>query len=251
MKKFFNYLFTRSSGILFISAIFSSGVLTLSFFLLAYEYPGLLSSEVSVMRSKATISSGLRFQDFTILGKFYLFSGIIPNFLFLILIYRLIKFLLVTFLIESILVILLQFVKRILGIIFSNKNFDRLEKVIKTNKPAIKETVEKLDIKKVVDDLGIKKSEYEIFWIAPIVALVIGFLPMPFGYYIISRLIVSGCALYFAVKFYKQQDNFKPWIFGFLVVLYNPIIPMPLGSKELWLLVNIPTMYYFFINRKF
>ena len=242
MRKFFNYLFKRSSNFLFLIAILSSTFLILSFFLLAYEYPGLLSSEASVMRSKATISSGLRFQDFTILGKFYLFSGIIPNFLFLILIYRMIKFLLV---------ILLQFVGRILGIIFSNKNFDRLEKVIKTNKPAIKETVEKLDIKKVVDDLGIKKSEYEIFWIAPIVALVIGFLPMPFGYYIISRLIVSVCALYFAVKFYKQQDNFKPWIFGFLVVLYNPIIPMPLGSKELWLLVNIPTMYYFFINRKF
>jgi hypothetical protein len=76
--------------------------------------------------------------------------------------------------------------------------------------------------------------------------LAIGFLPMPFGYYIISRLIVSGCALYFAVQvLFKQQDNFKPWIFGFLVVLYNPIIPMPLGSKELWMIVNIPTIYYF------
>ena len=58
------------------------------------------------------------------------------------------------------------------------------------------------------------------------------------------------CALYFAVKLYKQQDNFKPWIFGFLVVLYNPIIPMPLGSKALWMIVNIPTIYYFFINRR-
>ena len=135
----------------------------------------------------------------------------------------------------------MNFIGWIMGIIFSNKNFDMLEKVIETNKPVIKKTVGKLDI---------KKSEYEIFWIAPIVALAIGFLPMPFGYYIISRLIVSGCALYFAVKFYKQQDNFKPWIFGFLVVLYNPIIPMPLGSKALWMIVNIPTIYYFFINRR-
>ena len=141
MRKFFNYLFTRSSGILFISAIFSSAFLTLSFFLLAYEYPGLLSSEASVMRSKATISSGLRFQDFTILGKFYLFSGIIPNFLFLILIYRMIKFLLV---------ILLQFVGRILGIIFSDRNLDsfnkfvsKLEKTLIKHKPKVDKVLKK------------------------------------------------------------------------------------------------------------
>ena len=66
MKIFFNYLFTRSSGILFISAIFSSAFLTLSFFLLAYEYPGFLVNEASVMRSETTISSGVRFQDITI-----------------------------------------------------------------------------------------------------------------------------------------------------------------------------------------
>ena len=146
MKKFFNYLFTRTSGILFISAIFSSGVLTLSFFLLAYEYPGLLSSEASVMRSKATISSGLRFQDFTILGKFYLFSGIIPNFLFLILIYRMIKFLLV---------ILLQFVGRILGIIFSDRNLDSFNKfVLKLEKTLIKHKpkVDKVLKKKIKKD---------------------------------------------------------------------------------------------------
>ena len=153
MKKFFNYLFTRSSNFLFWSAILSSTFLILSFFYLGFNYPELLFNETNIIKDEA---HSPRFQDFTLLGKFYLFSGIIPNSLFLILIYRMIKFLLV---------ILLQFVGRILGIIFSNKNFDRLEKVIKTNKPAIKETVEKLDIKKVVDDLGIKKSEYEIFWI--------------------------------------------------------------------------------------
>ena len=150
MKKFFNYLFTRSSGILFISAIFSSAILTLSFFVLAYEYPGLLVNEASVMRSETTISSGLRFQDITILGKFYLFSGIIPNFLFFILIYRLIKFLLITFLIKFILVILLQFVGRILGIIFSDRNLDnfnkfvfKLEKTLIKHKPKVDKVLKK------------------------------------------------------------------------------------------------------------
>ena len=223
MKKLLNYVFRLSSGVLFLSSIFLSIILVASFFYLAINHETLIVKESN---------QDLTFLNLTLLGKFFIFSGIIPNFFFLIFFFRAVK---------DLIRMIMNFVGWIMGIIFSNKNFDMLEKVIETNKPVIKKTVGKLDI---------KKSEYEIFWIAPIVALVIGFLPMPFGYYIISRLIVSGCALYFAVKFYKQQDNFKPWIFGFLVVLYNPIIPMPLGSKELWMIVNIPTIYYFFINRR-
>jgi hypothetical protein len=223
MKKLLNYIFGLSSGVLFLSSIFLSIILVASFFFLAINHETLIIKESN---------QDLTFLNLTLLGKFFIFSGIIPNFFFLIFFFRAVK---------DLIRMIMNFIGWIMGIIFSNKNFDMLEKVIETNKPVIKKTVGKLDI---------KKSEYEIFWIVPIVALAIGFLPMPFGYYIISRLIVSGCALYFAVKFYKQQDNFKPWIFGFLVVLYNPIVPMPLGSKELWMIVNIPTIYYFFINRR-
>jgi len=223
VKNFFNHIFGLSSGFLFLSSIFLSIILVASFFFLAINHETLIIKESN---------QDLTFLNLTLLGKFFIFSGIIPNFLFLIFFFRAVK---------DLIRMIMNFIGWIMGIIFSNKNFDMLEKVIETNKPVIKKTVGKLDI---------KKSEYEVFWIAPIVALAIGFLPMPFGYYMISRLIVSGCALYFAVKFYKQQDNFKPWIFGFLVVLYNPIIPMPLGSKALWMIVNIPTIYYFFINRR-
>ena len=244
MDKLFSNIFNTRIPKLITIGVLLSIILTASFFYLFYEHTELVIKNLN--------KGGLAPYNLTLLGKFFMFSGFIPNFLFLVAAFKIMK---------ALFLMLLHFTiwisGKILGIIFSNKNFDRLEKVIETNKPAIKETVEKLDInqvktdiKKVVDDLGIKKSEYEIFWIAPIVALVIGFLPMPFGYYTISRLIVSGCALYFAVKLYKQQDKFKPWIFGFLVMLYNPIIPMALGSKELWLLVNIPTIYYFFINRR-
>ena len=93
-------------------------------------------------------------------------------------------------------------------------------------------------------------SQNNIFWVAPMIALAIGFLPMPYGYYMLSRLIVSGCALYFALNSHKKKDKVKLWIFGFIVALYNPFIPISLGSKELWVIVNIPTIYYFFINRK-
>ena len=97
--------------------------------------------------------------------------------------------------------------------------------------------------------MNIQKNKNNLFWLAPIIALAIGILPMPYGYYMLSRLVVSAGALYFAFNFYKINDSFKVWVFGFLVVLYNPIIPISLGSKELWMIVNIPTIYYFYINR--
>ena len=98
--------------------------------------------------------------------------------------------------------------------------------------------------------MNLKKNEFNIFWIAPIAAMVLAILPMPFGYFILLKLVVSAGALYFAVNFFKKKDMFKVWMFGFIVILYNPLAPIPLGSKILWTIVNIPTIYYFYINRK-
>ena len=96
---------------------------------------------------------------------------------------------------------------------------------------------------------NVSQDNNKVFWLAPIIALGIGLLPMPYGYYMLSRLVVSGCALYFALNAHKRNDDIKVWVFGFFVILYNPIIPISLGSKGLWMIVNIPTIYYFYINR--
>ena len=89
----------------------------------------------------------------------------------------------------------------------------------------------------------------KIFWIAPIIAMGIGFLPMPYGYYTLSRFIVCGCSLYYAYNLYQQKDMTFVWIFGFLVILYNPIIPVHLYEKEIWMVVNIITAIIFFIKK--
>ena len=52
---------------------------------------------------------------------------------------------------------------------------------------------------------NIKDNQNSVFWLAPIVVLGIGTLPLPIGYYTLSRLVVCACALYFAHKFYKKK----------------------------------------------
>ena len=54
--------------------------------------------------------------------------------------------------------------------------------------------------------------EKKIFWLAPIIAMGIGFLPMPYGYYTLSRFIVCGCSLYYAYNLYQQKDMTFVWI---------------------------------------
>ncbi len=92
-------------------------------------------------------------------------------------------------------------------------------------------------------------SQKDIFWIAPAVVLIIGIFPLPIGYYTLTRLVVCGCAVYYVYNLYKKKENKLTWIFGFLVVLYNPVIPVYLYEKTIWIFVNIITIYVFYKYR--
>jgi len=94
---------------------------------------------------------------------------------------------------------------------------------------------------------GLKQKD--IFWVAPAVVLVIGILPMPIGYYTLTRLVVCVCSFYYAYNFYQKKDETRTWIFGFLVILYNPIIPVYLYEKIIWVFVNIATIAAFYMNK--
>jgi len=95
-----------------------------------------------------------------------------------------------------------------------------------------------------------KTRDKDIFWIAPIVVLVIALFPLPIGYYTLSRLVVSACALYYAIQFHKRNNTTYTWVYGFLVILYNPIIPIYLYEKFIWIVVNLITIYIFYKNKK-
>ena len=88
-----------------------------------------------------------------------------------------------------------------------------------------------------------------LFWIAPLIIMFIGLMPMPYGFYTLLRVVVFVCSLYFLFEFINIEDNTFVWIFGFLALLYNPIVPITLGSKGLWVIVNIITAGIFLISK--
>jgi uncharacterized membrane protein len=74
--------------------------------------------------------------------------------------------------------------------------------------------------------------------------LIVGLLPLPYGYYTILKLAVC----YILYLFYRDSASLRKssekWHYTLIggFVLYNPIIPIHLGSKPLWTVLNIVTV---------
>jgi hypothetical protein len=76
------------------------------------------------------------------------------------------------------------------------------------------------------------------------IAVAIGLLPMPYGYYTLVRLFFCGVSLFYLTRPAGVRDGEK-WVLVGLAVLYNPLVPVELGDKTLWTIVNIATVAYF------
>lgn len=61
--------------------------------------------------------------------------------------------------------------------------------------------------------------------------------PLPYGYYTLLRIVVTGTFAWGAFVAYFEQRPLMPWVFGAGAVLFNPIIPIHL-NKELWMLID-------------
>lgn len=75
------------------------------------------------------------------------------------------------------------------------------------------------------------------------ILLIVGILPLPYGYYQFLRLAVCGTALYIAHIKYAQTKNLSIWACA-IALLYNPVFIIYL-SRSIWLPINIITAIYF------
>lgn len=56
---------------------------------------------------------------------------------------------------------------------------------------------------------------------------------LPYGYYQLLRFVTCAVSVYVAFVAYNWQKMWATWIFGFVALLFNPLIPFHL-SRELW-----------------
>ena len=78
--------------------------------------------------------------------------------------------------------------------------------------------------------------------------LILGVTNLPIGFYTLLRIVVTIGSV--AVVVTEFENGFNLWviIFGFIAILFNPIIPVYLHDKNLWLPVDIICSVAFLIK---
>ena len=80
----------------------------------------------------------------------------------------------------------------------------------------------------------------------PAILLFIAIFSLPYGYYTLLRLVVTGISIY-AAFFLLERDSISFWALLGIAVLFNPFIPIYL-SREIWFPINIIVGVYFAIT---
>lgn len=76
-------------------------------------------------------------------------------------------------------------------------------------------------------------------------ATIVGFFKLPYGYYMVLRAVMCIAGAYgFSLSLQRHSDKWM-WVYGVVTVLYNPVFPVHLGSKELWIFLNLATLGMF------
>jgi hypothetical protein len=106
---------------------------------------------------------------------------------------------------------------------------------IDTNNPNIKSANYLSD-----DELFDRKM---LFWSKLICAalLFVALLKLPMGYYTLMKFAICGTACFVAIRYFNENDEvtFKTIIFGVIGIIFNPFIPLYIGKKSVWAVIDV------------
>lgn len=83
-------------------------------------------------------------------------------------------------------------------------------------------------------------------WLVPAGALLVALAPLPYGFYTLLRLVVTGAALFLAYSEYQALQRVTVWIvvLAALAILFNPVVPVHL-TREIWAPIDIAAAVLF------
>lgn len=79
------------------------------------------------------------------------------------------------------------------------------------------------------------------------VGVLFGFDDQPYGYYMLLRLFLCGASLFLLAGANLRLVDWQRWALGGFAVLYNPIVPIRIGEKDIWEGLNVVTVVLFWI----
>lgn len=91
-------------------------------------------------------------------------------------------------------------------------------------------------------------TNMQILFIIGIIALIVGIIGMPYGYYFLLKTFLFLFLGKFLFDTYKRKKNFDNFSFFLveLIIIYNPFCLAPLG-KCVWTIINVITAIFLYI----
>ena len=80
-------------------------------------------------------------------------------------------------------------------------------------------------------------KEKNIAYALAFVFCIIALLPMPYGFYILLRLVITIVAIFSIIELKKEGNQFWYFFIG-VAILFNPIFPIYL-SKSIWMPIDL------------
>jgi hypothetical protein len=81
--------------------------------------------------------------------------------------------------------------------------------------------------------------------------LIVATLPLPIEFYTLLRIVVCGAAAYSAYCFFDNKNSQAGLILVLIAIVWNPLIPIYLYDKFIWILLDISAaIYMFFLSKK-
>jgi len=79
------------------------------------------------------------------------------------------------------------------------------------------------------------------------ILLLAGVAQLPIGYYTFLRMAVTLCAIAIIVTKVKRTNTLWLVLFGAIVVLFNPVIPVYLYQKSIWIPIDVAAAVVFIV----
>lgn len=93
----------------------------------------------------------------------------------------------------------------------------------------------------------LEKRPHLILGIIAAIMLLLSLAPWPYGYYQLLRFVVCSASVYVSFTAYQWQKMWAVWLFGFVAVLFNPLIPIHM-SRELWQSIDLVCVILFIVT---
>jgi len=69
----------------------------------------------------------------------------------------------------------------------------------------------------------------------------------PYGFFTLLRLVVFGTTVYLSWLAYKSGKQAWIWIFGFIALIFNPLVTLHLG-RYIWKIVDLLVAVFLIIS---